>query len=299
MWSSRFYSICGKRSPLLKRCSWRFSSKREVNSTFCLTSSAIISNFSSESAIFFQGKKRGPRGIWVNNKITVPVNHSVLSGGRKFVFRKLESSPTSIFSFSWFSPLNILIASLCQKLNPSASRPGVLSSHSCENTAMGVFTTFYTPVGSTWAYPDTANRKLCFLGSWGLPRRVLGASAPVRWRAATCFPDPWSCPCDGGDCTGPSGCPGPRFCSPRAEIEGFGIRRLEPSTLYIQEVTKGEHLLHVFFLRSQVEGARRHSQAYRKSKKSKAVMVSRTANCSSSRLRILTIRWMRLLTLSM
>lgn len=30
----------------------------------------------------------------------------------------------------------------------------------------------------------------------------------------------------------PSGCPGPRFCSPRAETEGFEIQRQETSIPY-------------------------------------------------------------------
>lgn len=74
------------------------------------------------------------RGHFLKHKLkkkkSAAVNHLCPRRAHKHVPWDLESALTSIFSFSSFRPLNILISNLPQKLNPSTSNPGVLSSHS-------------------------------------------------------------------------------------------------------------------------------------------------------------------------
>lgn len=145
-----------KHLPLLTRWSWRFSSNRDVKSSLCLTISAISSSFSSESGIFFKRK-------YGRKKTAVSVI-GVLQGQqkkkkKKSLFWKLEPSLTSIFSFSWFNPSSILISSLCQKLKPSTSNPGVLSSHSWKNSP-GFFLTCALAQGWAINFAKGSHEKL-------------------------------------------------------------------------------------------------------------------------------------------
>lgn len=91
----------------------------------------------------------------------------------------------------------------------------------------------------------------------------------------------------------PSGCPTLRFCSQGSEIEDFGTRRQETGILYSRTTTHDEekHLIEY--------SAVAKIEFHLKSKKSKAVIVSKTPNWSTSSLKIITILWIRVLTLSM
>lgn len=149
------FSICRKHSPLLRRWSWRFSSNREVNSSFCLTTSAISSSFSSESGIsFFFFFKQEPV-----NKNTVSVNHLCTPGGAKKVFSeswshllpRFSPSPDSTHQIYWFpaSPRNWIHPPPSQGFSPATPE---------KNSPK--FYHIYTIFSSICAYPeqDTANR---------------------------------------------------------------------------------------------------------------------------------------------
>lgn len=125
------------------------------------------------------------------------------------------------------------------------------------------------------------------------PRRVSGAMVPVRWCSTSHFLDPWNCPCSDVCCMKPSGSPRFRFCSQGSETEDFGIQRQETGILYSRNTQ------HMMSKCTSLNIKLWPHLTHLKSKKSKAVIVSKTANWSISSFKIITILWMRVLTLSM
>lgn len=106
--------------PLLRRCSWRLESNKDVKSSVCLLRSSSISCLVSDSGIFCDQikKMKGP----VVNSLTCQMATITVSSQNVII-------QTSIFCFSHLRAWSTLASNFPQKSKPSVSRPGVLSSH--------------------------------------------------------------------------------------------------------------------------------------------------------------------------